>query len=226
MPKANIVDALVRRDHYYLGDDDQVYFFGEYSARKGFAHSGTNQLIINLKKNPDRRGRPEWRYKEEAIAACSAMLQSSLSMEAVLQARVTFVPMPPSKAKADPMYDDRMLRVALGIDPRLDVRELLVCRQSMQASHKSDSRPKPPELAANMAVDEIWAKVPPTSIILLDDVLTTGAHFVAAKQVLQARFPGVPVVGFFIARRLPETDIFTDIDDFLGPMSKLDVPKH
>jgi hypothetical protein len=42
----------------------------------------------------------------------------------------------------------------------------------------------------------------PVRIGVVDDVLTLGAHFRAMKHVLQQRFPGVPVVGFFIARRV------------------------
>jgi hypothetical protein len=35
----------------------------------------------------------------------------------------------------------------------------------------------------------------------LDDVLTTGAHFRAAKRVLHARFPQAQIIGLFVARR-------------------------
>lgn len=220
--KAVAVDALIRRDHYYLTEGDKAFFFGEYTARKGYAHSETNQLIINLKKKLDRRGRPEWRYKEEAIRRCSAIVRNGLNIASVLAAGIVFVPMPPSKVRTDPMYDDRMLRVALGIDPRLDVRELLCCRQTMMASHETDDRPKPHELANNMEIVDRLCTPAPGSIILLDDMLTTGAHFVAAKQVIAGRLPGVQVTGLFIARRLPETEI-VDFDEILGPLSKLDV---
>jgi hypothetical protein len=37
---------------------------------------------------------------------------------------------------------------------------------------------------------------------IVDDVLTAGTHYCAMKSTLQARFPGVLVVGFFIARRV------------------------
>ena len=46
---------------------------------------------------------------------------------------------------------------------------------------------------------------------LFDDVLTTGAHFRAASAVLKQSFPGVRIVGLFIARRVPEA---ADIEDF------------
>ena len=61
------VDDLTRPDHYYLTAEDQCLYFGEYTARKGFNHSETNQLILNFKKKMDRRGLLEWRYKTAAI---------------------------------------------------------------------------------------------------------------------------------------------------------------
>ena len=51
----------------------------------------------------------------------------------------------------------------------------------------------------------------PQTILLCDDVLTTGCHYRAAYTVLQAAFPGVPIIGLFIARRVPEA---VDIEDF------------
>ena len=60
------IDDLTRRDHYHLTDADRCFFLGEYTSGAGFGH--TNSLIGNFKKPVDRRGRPEWHYKEQAIA--------------------------------------------------------------------------------------------------------------------------------------------------------------
>ena len=50
------IDDLTRRDHSYLTGDDACCFIGEYTARKGYAYSATNQPILNFKKTMDRRG--------------------------------------------------------------------------------------------------------------------------------------------------------------------------
>jgi predicted amidophosphoribosyltransferase len=39
-----------------------------------------------------------------------------------------------------------------------------------------------------------------TSIIVVDDVLTSGAHFKAAKRMIQEKIPGAFVIGLFWAR--------------------------
>jgi hypothetical protein len=196
------VDDLLRPLYAHLAASDQVYFLREYTSGRGFTHSETNRLILNLKKPPDRRGRPEWRYKEEAIRQVAREFRESLTLQRLRA--VTFVPMPPSKRKGDPLYDDRMLRVLHAFDEerQLDIRELLVLAASTEPAHATAARPTVEQLIANLEIDEDFAQPSPTSIALVDDVLTTGAHFVAAKRVLTARFPGLSVRGLFVARRV------------------------
>jgi len=107
------IDQLTRSDHHYLTAEDECYFLGEYTARKGFDYSDTNQLILNLKKSMDRKGRPEWPHKGAAIRTASTSLANAL-LPSWLQNYV-FVPIPPSKAKGDGAYDVslRLARVAI-----------------------------------------------------------------------------------------------------------------
>lgn len=103
------VDELTRPDHTFLEPDDVCYYLGEYTARRGFAFSETNNLINNLRKPVDRRPLPEWRYKEAAILTCGRMLRDALNEEWLEQA--TLIPMPSSKMQDDPEYDDRLPRI-------------------------------------------------------------------------------------------------------------------
>ena len=72
------LDELNLPDHWYLDATDECYFIGEYTAGRGYSHSSTNQLILNLKKSVDRRGLAEWSYKEAAIRQAAATLRQSL----------------------------------------------------------------------------------------------------------------------------------------------------
>lgn len=199
------IDDLTREDHSYLTEDDTCYYLGEYTAREGFDFSKTNSLILNFKKSMDRRGLPEWRYKEQAISTAAAAFHDALDDTAF--ARLTFVPVPPSKAKDHEMYDDRVTRMLSKIrpDPQLDVRELIVQTQSTGAFHETDERPSPEDLEALYEIDDSLASKPIESLAVVDDLLTTGAHFRAAKTVLSAAYPSAGIIGLFIARRVPDT---------------------
>lgn len=216
------VDDLTRPDHYYLAREDACYYLGEYTARKGFAFSATNDLILNLKKSVDRRGRPEWRYKERAIQDAGRMFRRSIKEE-WLESTATLVPVPPSKSKNDPLYDDRMLQVLREMTRGLnaDVRELVLQNVSTDAAHDTDERPTPDDLIEIYEINEACTNPAPRFLVVVDDVLTTGAHFKAMQHVLAERFPGVPLVGFFVARRVPEAE---DLEAIFGFSNDPDGP--
>ena len=207
------IDDLIRPDHWHLTDADVCYFIGEYTASRGYSHSNTNQLILNFKKKMNRRGRPEWCYKEQAIQMAAAAFRRALSPKDL--DRLAFVPIPPSKAKGDPLYDDRLTRMLCAIRPvpSLDVRELIVQTVSTDAVHARDVRPDPEAIEALYRIDETFTEPAPGIIAVVDDMLTTGAHFRAAKSVLSAHFPRASIIGLFIARRVPNTAAIEDFDD-------------
>ena len=205
------IDDLTRPDHSYLTAADDCYFLGEYTARKGFAFSATNRLIFNLKKGMDRRGRPEWPYKAMAIQAVADALRAALNDKA--RQTLTFVPVPPSKAKSDPLYDDRLVQVLRAVWPgqAADVRELIVQPVSTGAVHDRDDRPTPAALESGYVIDRGLVSPKPQIIAVIDDMVTTGAHFVAIRNMLRREFPNSRIIGAFVARRVPEA---VDVEDF------------
>jgi hypothetical protein len=211
--RLTLVDELIRPDHSYLTAEDTCYFLGEYTARGGHSFSATNSLICNFKKSVEKRGQYQWRYKEQAIRQSAAAFRCAINGEWFDTA--TLVPIPPSKAKTDPLYDDRLAWMLQTIRPQppLDIRELIVQRESTEAAHHSNNRPRPETLEALYEIDQTLVTPQPQVIGLFDDVLTTGAHFKAAQSLLNTVFPGIRVIGFFIARRAPET---MDIEDIFG----------
>jgi predicted amidophosphoribosyltransferase len=181
-------------------------YLREYTPRAGHAYSETNQLILNFKKTVDRKDRPEYYYKEQAIERFTREVAASIKKK--WWETATLIPIPPSKSKDNPVYDDRMTQVLNGIgayhDITCDVRELLVQTSDMDAVHlHNNDRPTPNQLKQVYKIDENLITPTPKVIGVFDDVITAGAHFRAAKDLLEARFPGVPVIGIFIARRLP-----------------------
>ena len=168
------IDDLTRPDHSYLTAEDDCYFIGEYTARRGFAFSSTNNLILNFKKPMDRRNRPaEWPYKGRAIEQAAAMFRASLNERA--RETLTFVPIPPSKARGDPLYDDRLEQMLRKIWPgqTTDVRELVIQPVSTPAVHDSADRPTPAMLEGRYVIDRRLQDPAPQVIAVVDDVITT-----------------------------------------------------
>jgi hypothetical protein len=207
------VDELILRTqaHWHLDEEDHCYFYGEYTARRGFNFSNTNQLIFNFKKGLEKRSNPpEWDYKLRAISQAAQMLRQALAGKENLEAlkSATLVPIPPSKAKGDPLYDGRVLSMLqiLSVNLALDIRELVLQRETAEPSHSAGYRPSPDDLAANYTIDSRLQHPMPRSIWIFDDVLTTGAHFKAMKKVISQVYPGTPCIGIFLARRVLDAD--------------------
>lgn len=207
------VDGLILPDHSFLTPSDECYFLREYTARAGFTYNATNNLIQNFKKPVDRKGLPEWYYKGQAIQQIIRELRESLHPQWLEQA--TLVPIPPSSSKSDPSYDDRMIQVLVGLHPisrrRYDVRELIIQRSSTDPAHREGQSRNPETIQGNYMLDEDLLAPTPQAIGLFDDVLTSGAHFRAAQRLLVEHFPGVPIIGVFVARTVQPPPSITDI---------------
>lgn len=199
--KLSKIDQLAVADHYYLTENDEVWYFGEYSSGKGFQYSPANQLVTNLKHGVEHRGTPRWRYKAIAITQVGCALSKVIGVNSA----DTFVPIPPSVVKSDPTYDSRNLDILSDFNRRVggtaDVRELLYQRHSTRRSHLSEERVTQQELIDAYCIDESLAAPAPQSVVLFDDVLTTGNHFLAARHVIQQRFGNIRVAGLVVCRR-------------------------
>ena len=168
-------------------------------------HVGQN-LCLQRDEQPD--------LQPEKEAGCTGLRAHILGIERVARAfagainrawldGATLVPVPPSKAKGDAGHDDRMVRICdLIARPALDVRELVVQRNSLPTVHEFGHRPSVEDLLREYQIDESLTNPAPHWIGVFDDVLTAGTHFIAMKRKLVARFPGIGVQGFFIARRV------------------------
>jgi predicted amidophosphoribosyltransferase len=73
-----------------------------------------------------------------------------------------------------------------------------------QPSQELENRPRPEEIERLYTIDTNLVQPIPSEIWIFDDVLTAGTHYRAASSILMKTFPGVPISGYFIARRVPE----------------------
>jgi hypothetical protein len=145
-PRLRKIDEHSRPDHSRLSEDDQCFFLYEYTSGRNYSFSATNSLISNLKKKPTALG---YQYKLHAIRQSANALANAIN-PAWLNGG-TLIPVPPSKARGHPEYDDRLTQICQRIRaaPPLDVRELVVQRVSLAAAHESfGHRPSVEELLA------------------------------------------------------------------------------
>jgi len=197
------IDLSNRSDHYHLRGDDECFYLHDYTPRQGARHSQGNQFIYNLKKSVLRRDEYDYRYKMGAIRQSITLLRSAFDLSAGIFNTATFCAIPPSKLPGHPEYDDRMEKIVAGAchNTAADVRALVVQNEGYEPTHlQSDGdRKRPSDFEAIYSLD---SAAPKSVVILVDDVLTTGAHFVAAKNIILAQYPNTRVIGFFLARRV------------------------
>lgn len=203
------IDETNCEDHPYYEEGDNWFFLWEKTSGRDYSFSETNNLISNLKK-PIVSSSGQLHYKSLAIKRCARAMREAIN-DKWLQIG-TLVPVPPSKALTDPLYDNRMERVCNLIWPGVaNVRNLVIQKTSMQASHERSQGQKritKEELIADYSINEEIALPEPTSIAIVDDMLTAGTHYRAMHHVLSRRFPQSRIVGMFVARRIFPADIW------------------
>lgn len=205
----------IRRLHHYLDANDKCYFLGEFTSHRDYSYSDFNQLIFNLKKPPSTEvtNSNAFFYKTRDIGHVAKCLRSFIREED-LEISLTIVPIPPSKTRTHPDYDDRILRICTEMVSGLhtpDVKELICSTLDRDATHNQVVKPRPCELMRNYQIVAELDYKPRSTIILIDDMLTTGTHFKACKNLLINSYTNIQIVGLFIARR-----IFAEPSDSFG----------
>ncbi len=208
------IDETTIVDHARLVAADEILYLFEYVSGRDYTFGATNSLISNLKKKPSLKGSAQYRYKTRDMTKCSQFLAEAINPAWLNGA--TLVPVPPSKAKDHPDYDDRMASIcrAIPVAFPVDVRELVVQTTSTDAAHESNDRPSVEELLEIYEIAEDLTQPAPRRIAIVDDVLTAGTHYRAMHTILSQRFPGIPIVGMFVARRIfPQIDPAEEFDE-------------
>ena len=200
-------DESVRLDHCAEHKNLWLIYGRTYTPRAGYTHSQTNQLILNLKILPTA-DEVRIRYKREAIQRFEKELNELLNGFSYKYPAVSMalVPMPPSKTIGHPDYDDRIDQVALTVSKHLNnvsYLPLLYRTQDALSSHQNPAcRRSSEQVYRDLSINEPMAMCyrNGTFLIILDDVLTSGAHFSGARRRLLERFPGAGIGGIFWAK--------------------------
>jgi hypothetical protein len=212
------IDSQTRGDHWQpdVSDEGNIYYWREYTAQKDHSFSETNNLIKNFKITPaQKRANPSRsQYKERSLHLLAGKVDKFI-IPTVVKDGATIVPIPPSRIIGDPDHDDRLIRLlrkACG-NQSVDIRSAIVHTQGTKADHEGDNRLSFAERMALTTVDPSLITPIPKWAVIFDNMLTKGTHCKVAKALLAQVWPGVPVVGVFISRRVQPPVEFPNLDE-------------
>lgn len=209
------LDRRLEWDASALSTNDICYYYYDHTEG-GYSQSRANQLVFNLKKPLTRRGKSDWHYKIEAIEAFAENLASLMVRVQKSPLSISLIAMPTSKNRQSDDYDDRIVQVVkqasdqTGI-PWLDCFETLADTQPVHLGGTRSATAIRNNLALNDS-DERLANY--DACVLVDDVLTSGSHFIACKELLKSTYPHLQVVGAFWTKHRTSQWAYGTTDEF------------
>jgi len=190
------IDQISLTTIRHLRADDVCIYAKDYISGAGFQGGVVNSDILNFKKTKDVSGQ---HYRTQAIHKFA--LEASELFDCDKGKKYTVTAIPSSKAKTDPLYDDRFedfFSQLKNFCPCIDIVWPVSLRETIKSAHHGGTR-EPNEIRKNY-VYEGFLEEAPEFIIVFDDVLTSGAHFRACKDFLLASGYTGKIYGVFWAK--------------------------
>lgn len=186
----------------YLCNDDKCFYFLDY-IEGGYEASTHNSMVLNFKKDIKHKNNPMvWQHREKAVNNFALMLHGALSN---IADEITIIPMPTSKSQNSPYFNDRLLatmdKLQFYGNNMYHIEKCLDVRMDSEPSHISGDREQQ-HLRDNLKYNSS-ANSFRRYIALIDDVLTTGAHFKVCQQMILENCPYISkfnIAGFFLAK--------------------------
>jgi len=182
----------------YLTEHDKIYYHIEYS-RGGYQKSPENNWVSNYKKDIKFRGKKPWEYKQDAIRRfADLIIKSPFGPNRLLVAG------PPSKRRDSFLFDSRNEDV-LKIVNRVTGTPIsfnLEAIQDFVPIHFQDGYRSPENLRGRYFFTP-FENVPDV-VYIVDDVITSGSHFVVWKELIHDVHPELEVRGIYLARAVKE----------------------
>lgn len=189
-----------------------VYYFRQYTSRAGYGKSDTNNLIYNFKKGISVPNNQQY-YKNIAIDTFIKELELLFSM--IKNEKYFYVTWAPSsKAKNDPLYDDKMERVVKTACTKFsNFRPIeLFETPTTRASWHSCSLPRSPDAVKKTVRYKNIDLNEKAGVFIIDDVLTTGATYNCLYSMIKKHHPNISIYGAVWAIAIEDYDTFFEID--------------
>jgi hypothetical protein len=165
--------ALLAGDHAYLTVTDQCYYLRTYQCR---ADGDFCSIIRRFKRS-----------EGDVVQWVASQLRGASPSEWLDE--YTFIPVPSAEGFVRTGVSEA-LRAAGILDIRPALRQQVILPPSHLVRHRARQE---------YSFDETYGSPLPKAVVLFDDVLTSGSHFRAAKDVIQNRW-NTRVIGLFICR--------------------------
>lgn len=189
------IDTIQNPPHF-LETEDYCCYAREYTVDASYTESETNQLIKNFKKTVDRKGKREWYYKSVAIE------RFAKELSCLLDGSYTVTCVPSSKTKDDPLYDSRLedtLALLKQYNNRIYIEFPIIRHTSVLAKHEGGARHPAIE---RQSLKWVGFKKKHSHIIIIDDMITSGASFKACEQIILENAPDIEIIGVFWTRAI------------------------
>ncbi len=200
------LDESLVGDHSKIDIKDDIFYLEDYKSGGTYQGSTGNDLILNLKKGMDKKGTSEWIHKERAIKKVADVVSKFMDHGAQKVDKVYWIPVPPSKSRIDPQFDDRVYRIltlAHGMSGNHQhiIADVFHQTSSRDAFSTNKVIRSITDLTSNYSMNDIPNYNPETDAILIfDDVLTTGCHFKAIESMILDKYDNANIKGLFVAR--------------------------
>ena len=186
-------------------EKDICFYAREYISRGDYASSECNQLVQNFKKSPDKIDTPQWKHKLHAIKKFASELEMAFANKSYT---ISFIPT--SKKRGSKDYDDRfdrLISIICKSCPNLIYEEPIEIEDDCHSASKQGGSRDSKEIYKTY----IWKGFHniPEKLIVIDDVVTTGGHFLAYKKMILENCPDIEVIGLFWGMTIwPDVDVF------------------
>lgn len=177
----------------FLQEEDKIYYWEFYDPVYLMGYTPASSLICNLKKTPDD---PHFQYRQKSLQEASEILECFL--ERTNLSAITIVPIPQSSCVGTFDYVSLLAEILDGSKCEPDIQNLFCFKQKNEKTHYSSGRRDSQIIQANLRINEERLSSCKTKIVLFDDVLTTGAHFAACKNLILSCRPDVTVFGLML----------------------------
>lgn len=206
-----MIDALERASRNLSNNDICYYYLTRTTG--GYSKSSANGRIDNFKKDPEeyRHRQDVWQYKTIEVEDFAGdviefLLRDSFQLLLRSFPNAILTPIPTSRPKNHKYYDSRLEDLCTLVAEEVsqivyenpfDVTEVLL----------------PAHLGGRRDIQYLNSKIrfsgfsspSPNLVILIDDVLTTGNHYIVCRDKIRSVYPGTQVIGMFLSIHRDDT---------------------